>query len=488
MTSTVLIVDDTLAGRETLRALLASAEYTLELAADGPEALTKAALHMPDLILLDVMMPGMDGFEVCRRIRADPRLAEVPVIMVTALDDRESRLTGLDAGADDFISKPFDRAELRARVRTIARLNRYRKLLSERAQFEWVVDQSDDGYLIVTEADDIVYANAQARLLLALPPEADQPIGRQFLAAARQHYNCEPETAWHGWPTQSAMELVRDRWLVRPESARAGRLWLAVSIFPLPDRPEARRLIRLRDVTAEVSTRQGMWTFHALVSHKLRTPMMSLLSGADLLAEHAPRLPPEDVVDAAESVRNGAQRLSSQINDIIRFLEAPALARLPGATGTFEVARLPETVAWVQREIEVADVSVIIDPALAGVRLALPINAVEMITRELLENARKFHPNEQPRVEVSATALDGNRARLRFIDDGVWLPPEQLARVWQPYVQVEKYFTGQQPGMGLGLPMVAALVWGAGGQCRLWNREDRSGVVVEVTLPLAEAV
>jgi DNA-binding response OmpR family regulator len=74
------------------------------------------------------MMPGMDGYEVCRRLRADARLAEVPVIMVTALDDQASRLAGLEAGADDFITKPFNRAELRARVRTIARLNRYRRL------------------------------------------------------------------------------------------------------------------------------------------------------------------------------------------------------------------------------------------------------------------------------------------------------------------------------------------------------------------------
>src|SRR5512147_3079242 len=112
----LLIVDDTLAGRETLRALLGSSHYQLEFASNGPEALAAAARLIPDLILLDVMMPGMDGFEVCRRLRTDHNLAEVPIIMVTALDDRESRLQGLDAGADDFISKPFDRAELRARV------------------------------------------------------------------------------------------------------------------------------------------------------------------------------------------------------------------------------------------------------------------------------------------------------------------------------------------------------------------------------------
>jgi DNA-binding response OmpR family regulator len=94
--------------------------YNLILASNGPEALQKASQFIPDLILLDVMMPEMNGFEVCQRLRADSILAEVPVIMVTLLDDSHSRLMGLEVGADDFISKPFNRAELRARVRTIS--------------------------------------------------------------------------------------------------------------------------------------------------------------------------------------------------------------------------------------------------------------------------------------------------------------------------------------------------------------------------------
>ena len=107
-----------------------------------------AAEHTPDLILLDVMMPGMDGFEVCRSLRADPLLAEVPVVMVTALDDRDSRLQGIEAGADDFVSKPFDRVELRARVRTIARLNRYRQLLVVNRQLESKIDRLSALYSI----------------------------------------------------------------------------------------------------------------------------------------------------------------------------------------------------------------------------------------------------------------------------------------------------------------------------------------------------
>ncbi len=134
--SMVLIVDDEYAGRETLQSILEGEGYRLEMAENGAQAIEKARQFLPDVILLDVMMPGMTGFEVCQRIRSDPQIAEIPIIMLTALDDRESLLTALKAGADDFVSKPFDRYELRARLLGITRLNRYKKLLQERTKLQ----------------------------------------------------------------------------------------------------------------------------------------------------------------------------------------------------------------------------------------------------------------------------------------------------------------------------------------------------------------
>jgi putative two-component system response regulator len=131
--STILIVDDERAGRETLEAILFKEGYQLEMAEDGKQALEMTRNLQPDVILLDVMMPGMTGFEVCQVIRSEASIAEIPIVMLTALDDRDSKIRGLEAGADDFISKPFDRYELRARLMAITRLNRYRKLVEDRA-------------------------------------------------------------------------------------------------------------------------------------------------------------------------------------------------------------------------------------------------------------------------------------------------------------------------------------------------------------------
>jgi len=131
----VLIVDDEKTIRDTLAALL-SENYVLYFAENGMDGLAMAVQTLPDIILLDVMMPYMDGIETCRRIRATEPLTEVPIIMITALDDRESRLQGLRAGADDFLAKPFDVMEMFTRIQTITRLNRYRRLVEQRNQLE----------------------------------------------------------------------------------------------------------------------------------------------------------------------------------------------------------------------------------------------------------------------------------------------------------------------------------------------------------------
>lgn len=135
-TATILIVDDDESSRELLVMALEGSGYRLLVAESGPEALALAHAHLPDLVLLDVMMPGLDGYEVCRSLRTATRTAEMPIVMITALDDRASRLHGIEAGADDFLSKPVDRIELRARVKTITRLNRYRRLQEDQDRLE----------------------------------------------------------------------------------------------------------------------------------------------------------------------------------------------------------------------------------------------------------------------------------------------------------------------------------------------------------------
>jgi class 3 adenylate cyclase/CheY-like chemotaxis protein len=128
----VLAVDDLATNIRLLDAVLSPRGYKVISAGSGPEALQRVKDHRPDLVLLDIVMPEMDGYEVCRRLREDPATAFLPVVMITASGDQE-KLRAVEAGADDFVTKPFDQAELLARVRSLVRIKRYHDTIEGQA-------------------------------------------------------------------------------------------------------------------------------------------------------------------------------------------------------------------------------------------------------------------------------------------------------------------------------------------------------------------
>ncbi len=488
----ILIVDDEPSARDTLEALLFQEGYNLAFASDGREALQRAAELTPDLIMLDVMMPGMNGFEVCQRLRSDPLLAAVPVVMVTALDDIESRIHSIEAGADDFISKPFDSFELRARVRAITKLNRYRRLIMEQAKFEWVVEQTKDGYLIVNDNDEVLYANPQARLYLDLPPsdsgqdtsEGAAILGT-FLELVERRYHREPQESWATWLTESGETFVQPalpRYLVRPEMSASGTLWLQVDVMKMS--PQS-NLVRLYDVTADITTQSNVWTFHKLIAHKLRTPLGPLIGFLDVLEDDLSTLPEAEAKMLLSASRAGALRLQSEILDILQYIStinAPYHGQ--------ERCNLAETTTTITKIISDLNLESA-STTFHGIQnpdstfVQMPCRTIELILRELGENAKKFHPEQSPTLEIEISSIREG-IRIRVCDDGLTLASEQLAKLWIPYYQVDGYFSGEIPGMGLGLAVVASLVWSAGGKCHAYNRENGPGIVVEIILPLSE--
>ncbi|HJQ74802.1 MAG TPA: response regulator [Gaiellaceae bacterium] len=131
-TPQVLVVDDMPANVRLLEAILEPAGFAVSSASSGPEALERVAAELPDLVLLDVQMAGMNGYEVCRRIRESEATALLPVVMLTSHDE-EARIDGIRAGADDFVTKPFDQQELLLRVRSLVRIKRYHDTIRKQA-------------------------------------------------------------------------------------------------------------------------------------------------------------------------------------------------------------------------------------------------------------------------------------------------------------------------------------------------------------------
>ena len=483
--NTILIVDDDPSARYILEGLLLREGYHLEFACGGQEALEKAQILIPSLILLDVMMPEMDGFEVCRKLRAIPLLAEVPIIIITSLEDRGSRLEGIQAGADDFLSKPFDREELRARVRTIMRLNRHRRLHVERAKFEWVIQHTPDGYIIINSNDEILYANPHACHFLNLSEEqfSSQTPGSgpsasdQFLSLIRRQYVLEPQDSWASWPKPSSTL----RYLVRPETPMSEAFWLQVDILELPSESGGEKVIHLYDVTTQMNVHRNRWGFQTMMCHKLRTPLVAILGSLEFLTSHAEKLSPSDIAEFAKMSLISARRLHSEIEDILQYMTASGTMNkeLP-----CHVSKLPSIIQQIGKDVTVKTITINITEELHDALLPFSRRVVELIFYEILENSIKFHPDHSPEVQVLLSHSQVQEIKIRIEDNGMTLSPKQLTQMWIPYYQGGKYLTGEESGMGLGLAMVAVLVWGIGGSCQSYNQEDQSGIIIELRLPL----
>jgi two-component system cell cycle response regulator len=195
MSARVLVVDDILPNVKLLEAKLASEYYDVLTAMNGEEALRRVSDESPDLVLLDVMMPGMDGFEVCTKIKANPKTAHIPVVMVTALTDAQDKVRGLEAGADDFLSKPINDIALMARVRSLVRL----KMSTD----EWRIRANTANQLgVVDEASGAVKETAeQANILIIEDKDFELNRMRDTLTGAKHSVMAADTGA-------TAMELI----------------------------------------------------------------------------------------------------------------------------------------------------------------------------------------------------------------------------------------------------------------------------------------
>ena len=189
MSARILVVDDIETNRRLLEARLTAEYFDVLMAEDGPSCLELARSQKPDVILLDVMMPRMDGFETCRRLKADPLTRHIPVVMVTALDQRSDRIRGLEAGADEFLTKPVDDVALFARVRSLLRLTSVMDELRQRessgVEMSSFEPANGGGRVIVAAADQ----NAAQRIVKALPDTVDaQGYGDPRLAISQAEH------------------------------------------------------------------------------------------------------------------------------------------------------------------------------------------------------------------------------------------------------------------------------------------------------------
>jgi len=162
----ILVADDIKQNVKLLRVILTAAEYDVIEAYDGNEALEKAKAENPDLILLDIMMPKLTGYEVCQRLRADGATKNIPIIMITALHEMGDRIKGIEAGADDFISKPFNKTELLARVKSLLQMKHEAVKKDETTILDTILPDLAEGVVVTDGQWKIQHINQTAKELL----------------------------------------------------------------------------------------------------------------------------------------------------------------------------------------------------------------------------------------------------------------------------------------------------------------------------------
>jgi len=435
----VLVVDDYAANVKLLERNLRSAGYETVAAYDGEEALQKVAAEHPDLVLLDIMMPKIDGFEVCRRLRADEATAVLPVIMVTALKETEDRIRGLEAGADDFISKPFDRGELLARVKSLLQVKYYRSMLAEREKFHAVIQDLSHGIIITDGRWRVEIVSRRAAELLeryAVEPSLD---------ALRQ-------TTARSVTVELAQE---DR---RPPRYLAGRYTRIMG----PGGQLHNAALVFRDITEMRRKEKLKRDFLSLVSHKLKTPL-TIISGYLSLIDQGKygQVPPA----VAESIRISLAKVK-ELSDLIEKVLSYAGLTATELERAGQLVPLGELLERVRSRIESRHPdrriawSIDLPADLPRARAAEELLAI--VVDALLDNAVKFADTEPVQVAASVREVPGRRLEVSIRDNGPGVPAAQRDLIFSAFSQLEDTFTGNIAGIGLGLPTAQRLVesWG----------------------------
>ena len=309
----ILVVDDQFQNIELLEAYLVLQGYEILKASSGQEALEKLAHNQIDLVLLDVMMPGMSGIEVLKKLRTDEKTKAIPVVMVTVLKETEDKVKALEAGCDDFISKPFDKIELLARVKSILKISYYRRQLEEKEAFKAVVDKVSDGIAICSP--DYLIKDSNTAILKYL--NITDPAKVNLVETLFKNYSVSirKEALMDLAVTHKTFDVVRQK------SETAEELYLEVSLNVIKN--SAGELLSivfiLRDVTAarvEEFLRQDTL---ALISHKLRTPLGVISGNIALLQNGSYGALNEEQKKAIDTISKQSSLLVSIVEELLGF-------------------------------------------------------------------------------------------------------------------------------------------------------------------------
>lgn len=498
----VIIVEDDARCQDIMRQFLGRMECDTMIFGDGASALehlakclaapappeSLEAAQLPDLILLDVMLPGVDGFEVCRHIRQHETLREIPIILMSALEDRNSRLNGFRAGADDFLPKPVDTEELRLRIRNISRLNRFRRLVSERDRVAQISELAPDGILILSGDLRIKYLNLAARDLLL---GGDQHLGprRELHDLLHPLHREQTERMLQdSWSGNRALTTLTSEFV--DSEGRTVPAELNVRIVEWEHNPclqvhirdlgERRRLeaqfLRLQRLEAVGSLAAG-------IAHDFGNLLTPMVAGAEILLKAVEGKPEHRLL---QSTLDAAARGAKLVENLLAFTRG-----LGGSSQLISLKYIVEEMRVIlggtysskvdfRTRVGRPTPAIVADPtAIHQLVMNLCVNAIDAMPHggtlelavsrlQLDDLATASYPGTHP----------GDWACISISDTGCGMTPEQLAHIYEPFYTTKP--VGE--GTGLGLFTVKSIVRNHNGAIRVLSELGR-GTTFEVLFP-----
>jgi signal transduction histidine kinase len=490
--SSVLLADDNADMRAYVRRLL-DGRYEVTAVSNGEEALAAALSNPPDLVLTDVMMPVLDGFGLLRALRANERTKTLPILLLSARAGEESRVEGLDAGADDYLVKPFTARELLARVEAHLSLARMRRQVDEArrssearlglalqatSMVAWEWDPLTDKFAVSGDLHSVVgadvdhagggYALVHPDDLPALQAEVERLVanGGSFIGEFRIRRPDNGETAW----------LEERAIALRNESGHVARL---VGVFTdVTTRKNAEEEMRRRNAELERANSE-LEEFAYVASHDLQEPLRMINIYTELLLRRATRQDDPNAGLYAEFVTKGVQQMETLIKDLLVYSRVVH----------------PE-----QDRPSAADLNQSLDQALSVLRLSVEENhavlirqplpsvwgeerQLALVFQNLLSNALRYRRKDTPpRIEIQAQERDGEWI-VSVHDNGIGFDPQHAVRIFGLFKRLHK---DDYPGTGLGLAIAKRIVERYSG--RIWAHSDGEGcgAVFSFSLPQAE--
>lgn len=496
----LLLVDDHPTALSMLQLVLANKPYRLITASNGQEAIRQAKYHRPALVLLDIMMPDIDGFEVCERLKADADTADSAIIFLSAVDDSEVKVRGFNVGAVDYVNKPFSGAEVVARVETHLRTKHLEDRLARQnsqleAQNQRILESINEGIIGTDRDGRITLINDAAEQMTGWANQSlmDKNVGIVFEATDRltlqqlisQGQSFVSETIDMLTANQQTFPVSLSITPTRYRGTIEGAVLVFRDITEQLAQDDAlnnaaEELKEQRERLAHIERLSTMGEMTAGFAHEVNQPLTAISNYARVCERFANKLenPPERLIETLQKMEKQALRASEVIQRLREFVKRPVDGRALYSPNEllFEIVQLAEVDArnngvQIHLDLQFEDVKVFVDPI-----------QIQQVALNLIRNGLEaMSDSSEKNLGLWVTGLiEGHKVQVSVRDRGIGLAEGAEDELFNPF------YTTKKNGMGIGLSVCKTIIKDHQGHIG-YRREPSGGTTFWFDLPLAAA-